>query len=451
MALAHMTLKASSKNASAKCSYISATNKYEHKSDSLIVIDYNMPDCSSAEFWKACDKNERKNANLFKEFEVALPRELTEEQSAHLVDDFVNEFIPNQPATVAFHKGKNGDNPHFHAMFSMRENDNVERDDLGTFFRRANKKNPHMGGAPKLDKWKGGEFMLDARKRWQTLCNQHLEMSGSDARIDMRTLKAQGIDRKPQPKIGPIAQAIENRKKGSSTRVQRFEEIEAWNRGEFDVEIEVDAFEQALIDSPSKQDMEKIEMAKMQVIRDNRPSIDNQLKRLEFLRNRHVELSKTKVVKPTLVTHAELVAKSAEMAELKRIEFDADVDAKMGQGPISRLANWMTVRSAKKKVATLDLTSKLEVENRAAIAAHKDMKASIQSQKVELSEEYSDIENDMKNDYGMNVKETIEAVQKFDVAMAELERSLREQDIEMSQQDMENGVIAEENYDMDMN
>ena len=193
MAIAYFNIVASkvTSSALAKHNYNSAKATYEKKSDVISTTDFNMPQLTSGqevsgwEFWKSCDENERKNANLFKEFVVALPLELNREQNAELIDKFVQEFIPNQPASISFHAGKNGDQPHVHAQFSMRANDNVVRENLGQFFKRANKKNPEKGGAPKVDNWRGQEFIIDARKRWETLCNNHLEACGSDARIEV--------------------------------------------------------------------------------------------------------------------------------------------------------------------------------------------------------------------------------------------------------------------------
>lgn len=35
------------------------------------------------------------------------------------------------------------------------------------------------------------------RERWEQTCNKHLELANSDARISMKSLKAQGIEREP--------------------------------------------------------------------------------------------------------------------------------------------------------------------------------------------------------------------------------------------------------------
>ena len=49
------------------------------------------------------------------------------------------------------------------------------------------------------------------RERWATLANQWLREANVDARIDHRSLKAQGINREPIPRIPIAARAMEAR------------------------------------------------------------------------------------------------------------------------------------------------------------------------------------------------------------------------------------------------
>lgn len=50
------------------------------------------------------------------------------------------------------------------------------------------------------------------RERWEHYANEALERAGHEARIDRRTLEAQGIDREPTIHIGPRAQHIDRNK-----------------------------------------------------------------------------------------------------------------------------------------------------------------------------------------------------------------------------------------------
>jgi hypothetical protein len=55
------------------------------------------------------------------------------------------------------------------------------------------------------------------REVWEKLENEHLRVQGIEARVDCRTLKAQGIDRVPTTHLGPAVWGMERR--GIETRV----------------------------------------------------------------------------------------------------------------------------------------------------------------------------------------------------------------------------------------
>jgi len=287
MAIYHFSMKASSSNAPAHFTYIAASDKYESKSDVRFSHDLNMPSCTGSEFWLACEKHERKNGNQYKEFEITLPRELSFDEQEKLAYQFVDKFIPNQPCTLAVHDGKNGDNPHLHLMFSMRENDGLKREDLSQFFKRANKKYPERGGAPKVDKWTDNgygkeiaagtreKFLDVARKDVEVLINKALEEAGHDARVDCRSLKDQGItDRLPQPKIGFAAAAIEARSPGVSERVKRFEEVMKFNSDKAIVYKK----QEALARDPKALDALIVRFKKIEQVKDKLFGLDRPMK-----------------------------------------------------------------------------------------------------------------------------------------------------------------------------
>ncbi|MDH8227895.1 MobA/MobL family protein, partial [Klebsiella pneumoniae] len=73
--------------------------------------------------WNTIEKSEkRKDAQLAREFNIALPVEMTDEQKKALAIDFCNEnFVKNgMIADIAFHK-LDSDNPHFHVMLTTRK------------------------------------------------------------------------------------------------------------------------------------------------------------------------------------------------------------------------------------------------------------------------------------------------------------------------------------------
>jgi len=141
--------------------------------------------------WNGVEQSEkRKDAQLAREINIALPHELSEKQNWDLLKSFVQKEFVNQGmvADVAFHRGHKGgeDQPHGHVMLTMRE---VTPEGFGQ----------------KVRAWNDKALLNDWREHWAERCNLELARHGFDLRIDHRTLEAQGINLEPQSKIGPKA------------------------------------------------------------------------------------------------------------------------------------------------------------------------------------------------------------------------------------------------------
>lgn len=138
----------------------------------------------------------RKDAQLAREIEFALPREMTQAQAIELARDFVQaEFVDRgmiADLNVHWDIGADGEpKPHAHVMLTMREI--VVGEDGSTTF-----------GA-KVRDWNRTELLTHWREAWATHANQRMAELDIDARIDHRSLAAQGIDLEPQSKIGAAA------------------------------------------------------------------------------------------------------------------------------------------------------------------------------------------------------------------------------------------------------
>ena len=217
MASYHLTAKIGPKGkAGSHAAYISREGKYsgnERYEDLEAKGSGNMPkwaEQNPAHFWNAADEHERSNGSAYREFEVALPRELTPDQRRELVEDFVRQELGDKHAYQwAIHTPKaaleGGEQPHAHIMYSERRLDGVERDPE-QFFKRYNAKNPERGGAQKASGGKArGEMkdeLLETRERWAEIQNTHLERHGHSARVDHRSLADQGIERAPEKHLG---------------------------------------------------------------------------------------------------------------------------------------------------------------------------------------------------------------------------------------------------------
>ncbi|QYU68665.1 Ti-type conjugative transfer relaxase TraA [Leptolyngbya sp. 15MV] len=142
--------------------------------------------------WNAVEAGEvRKDAQLAREVEFAIPRELDLQEGIRLARDFVErEFVARgmiADLNVHWDMGADGEpKPHAHVMLTMRE---VDEDGFG----------------PKVRDWNRTELLSQWREAWAEHANARLAELDIDARIDHRSLEAQGIELEPQNKIGPAA------------------------------------------------------------------------------------------------------------------------------------------------------------------------------------------------------------------------------------------------------
>ncbi|MDE8651463.1 Ti-type conjugative transfer relaxase TraA [Novosphingobium album (ex Liu et al. 2023)] len=145
-----------------------------------------------ATLWNEVEAGEkRKDAQLAREVEFSIPRELNQQQGVQLARDFVEkQFVERgivADLNVHWDMGKDGQaKPHAHVMLSMRE--------VGP-----------EGFGPKVREWNSTALLQGWREAWADHVNERLAELDIDARIDHRTLAAQGIDLEPQHKIGPAA------------------------------------------------------------------------------------------------------------------------------------------------------------------------------------------------------------------------------------------------------
>lgn len=148
--------------------------------------------------WNEVEAGEkRKDAQLAREVEFSIPREMNQKQGVQLARDFVEkQFVERgmvADLNVHWDIGKDGNpKPHAHVMLSMRE---VGPDGFGQ----------------KVREWNSNALLKEWREAWADHVNERLAALDIDARIDHRTLEAQGIALEPQHKIGPAGSRRELR------------------------------------------------------------------------------------------------------------------------------------------------------------------------------------------------------------------------------------------------
>jgi len=227
--------------------YISANGKYDKKSGVVHVEHGNMPPWSTSHpsvFWLASDAFERANGTVYREIEVALPRELSLSQQIKLTKQLAEEVCgKNHAYSYAIHHSVASDgqlNPHTHLMFSERLDDGHERDPQ-RYFMRANKKKPSNGGCLKDRSWQAtrkgsqtiaqtSERLLEVRKSWEMMCNQYLADFEIDEHIDCRSYADREMDLTPQPKIGAKSWHQYQRTGVMNERLERREKVALINQ-----------------------------------------------------------------------------------------------------------------------------------------------------------------------------------------------------------------------------
>lgn len=188
-------------------------SKNQGVAHSEILVPEKAPDWmkNRSELWNRVELGERrKDAQLAREIQVAIPIELNREQKLKLVLNFVQEqFVAKgMVADVNFHD-LDSHNPHAHIMLTMRF---LEGDHFGQ----------------KNRDWNKRELIPQWREQWANHANLALLEAGSSEKIDHRTLEAQGINRIPQIHLGVHAHAMQ--KRGIPTRRgEIYERIEREN------------------------------------------------------------------------------------------------------------------------------------------------------------------------------------------------------------------------------
>jgi ATP-dependent exoDNAse (exonuclease V) alpha subunit len=169
-----------------------------------------------ATLWNAVEAAEkRKNSRVAREYTVALPVELNADQRLLLVRGFAQELsdLYRFAVDVAIHAprdypGSDPRNFHAHLLATTRE---VTPDGLTakTTLELGDGARRQLGLSPAVHE------LIHVRKRWATVANEALHDAHQAARIDHRTLRAQGIEREPiewKPRVSYDLQRQEARK-----------------------------------------------------------------------------------------------------------------------------------------------------------------------------------------------------------------------------------------------
>ncbi len=241
MAIFHLSCKVISrgngKSAVAAAAYRSGekiTNEYDGEThdytkkggifSTAILLPPNAPKeyADRSTLWNAVEKIEKsKNAQLAREVEVAIPKELQKGQWAILMREYckTNFVDKGMIADFSIHN-KDDNNPHCHILLTMRPI--KENGEWGAKSRKVYDLDEN-GQRIKLSSgnWKSHkEDTTDWndqsnaelwRANWSEHCNRYLEKIGYSERIDHRSYERQGVSLIPQIHLGVSASQMEQK------------------------------------------------------------------------------------------------------------------------------------------------------------------------------------------------------------------------------------------------
>ena len=211
-----------------KSDYDGNTHDYTRKGG-VVHTEIMLPQYAPLEYadhsvlWNAVEKIEKaKNAQLAREIEIALPKELSAEKNISLVREYVNHTFVEQGmcADVCIHDTGAG-NPHAHIMLTMRPfnedgtwGDKQKKeyilDGNGEKIYDKKKRQYKCKSIPTTD-WNEQTKAEEWRAAWADCVNRFLESENITERIDHRSYERQGIEQIPTVHMGVAANQMERR------------------------------------------------------------------------------------------------------------------------------------------------------------------------------------------------------------------------------------------------
>ena len=179
--------------------------------ESFILTPKNAPEWASdrEKLWNEVERKDRRaNSRYAKEFNVALPVELSEDEQKELLTKYVQENFVDEGmvADVAIHRD-HPDNPHAHVMLTNRpfnpdgtwgikSKKQYILDDNGNKTYTGTSKYPKSRKILMVD-WDKKEKITEWRHNWAASVNQALEQKNIPDRISEKSFENQGIDEVP--------------------------------------------------------------------------------------------------------------------------------------------------------------------------------------------------------------------------------------------------------------
>ena len=212
------------RSAVAAAAYISGTslwNEFEQKVTNFggrrdmvhseLIVPEGAPDWARdrEKLWNMVDGSaKRRDSRLAKTIEIAFSRELPKSAWIKILQDYVKPYTAKgMVADAAIHDDGTGHNPHMHVLLTRAE---LKPDGFGALIADVDAKS----------------FVTQARTGWEAIANKYLAAGGASVRLDSRSYKARGIDKKPTVHRGPNPTERRDRRE----RAARFREEGSMSR-----------------------------------------------------------------------------------------------------------------------------------------------------------------------------------------------------------------------------
>ena len=223
--------------------------------ESFILTPKNAPEWASdrEQLWNEVERKDRRaNSRYAKEFNVALPVELSEDEQKELLTKYVQENFVDEGmvADVAIHRD-HPDNPHAHVMLTNRpfnpegtwglksKRENILDENENKTY-TGNSRFPRSRKVWLVD-WDKKEKITEWRHNWAASVNQVLEQKNIPDRISEKSFIEQGIDDTPMQHEGinskryerkEFNQQVKNYRKAKASYKNNQEKV--INRGHLD-------------------------------------------------------------------------------------------------------------------------------------------------------------------------------------------------------------------------
>ncbi|MEB6551123.1 MobA/MobL family protein [Heyndrickxia sporothermodurans] len=164
--------------------------------DAMILAPSNSPEWvyNREQLWNEVESAEkRKDAQLSREINIALPVELSIDNQEELIRDYIQKEFVNRGmiADIAIHRD-DPNNPHAHVMLTTRK---ITADGFG----------------PKNREWNDRGLLEQWREEWANHTNQALEKENIQERISHLSHEARGLEQLPTIHLGHVAHKMEKR------------------------------------------------------------------------------------------------------------------------------------------------------------------------------------------------------------------------------------------------